>query len=321
MSHELSTLERIGLPPFPDGWYRVASSHEVAPGELISLQAFGQDLICWRGEEDGEAHVFDAFCAHLGANIGHGGFVTGDTVVCPFHHWRYDGTGCNVLIPYRDKPQRAARLTRWTALERNGQILVWTGTDEPAWSPPELPEAVNPDFVRVDSEQTWTIRTHVQEVFENSVDVSHFQFVHGVTGFGAVELVEQGPMFRSTAAVTMETPRGPVEGAVESELWGLGIDIVRQVGIGDARSIFWVTPVDDERIVAGHTFFVRRAEDGDGPSRYGKGFMREFSRQLQQDIPIWEHKRYRKQPRLAMGEGAIVDFRRWTEQFYSGSGE
>jgi phenylpropionate dioxygenase-like ring-hydroxylating dioxygenase large terminal subunit len=319
MSPELSTIERIGLPPFPMGWYRIASCDDVGPGELITLQAFGQEIICWRAEDGGEARVFDAFCAHLGAHIGCGGFVAGGTLVCPFHHWRYDGSGCNVQIPYRDKPQRAARLTRWRTLERNGQILVWNGPHEPDWLPPAIPEADDAGFVRIESERTWTIRTHVQEIFENSVDVSHFQFVHGVTGFGAVELVEQGPMFRSTAAVTMETSRGIVEGAVESELWGLGLDVVRQVGVGDARSIFWIVPLDDERVTAGHTFFVRRAQDGDGPSKYGRGFMREFSRQLDQDIPIWEHKRYRKQPRLAMGEGAIVDFRRWAEQFYLGA--
>ncbi|WP_084727081.1 Rieske 2Fe-2S domain-containing protein [Rhodococcoides yunnanense] len=316
-----ATASRIKLHPFPVGWYRIASSEDVKAGELVSMRWFGEDLICWRSADGGEPRVFDAYCAHMGANIGRGGFVQGDTVVCPFHHWKYDCAGKNVEIPYRDKPQRGARQKVWTAIERNGQILVWNAPDgsEPDWTPPQLPEATDPEFVSIVSEKIWTVRTHVQEVFENTVDVSHFQFVHGVAGFGSVELVEDGPMFRATASVSMETSRGKVDGAVESELWGLGLDIVRQVGIGRARSIFSVTPIDDEQVVATHTFFV--PGDADGPSRYGKAFMREFSRQIEQDIPIWETKLYRAKPRLATGENAILDFRRWATQFYAADDE
>ena len=312
------TRERVDLPPYPVGWYRVASSADVAPGELVAMTWFGTELLCWRGEEDGEAHVVDPFCAHLGANIGKGGFVSGNDIVCPFHHWRYDPEGRNVEVPYRDRPQRGARLQRWPATEVNGHIMVWNGPagQEPGWMPPQVPEAADPALVRIEPETSWTIRTHVQEICENTVDIAHLQYVHGVVGFGSVELVESGPMFRATGSVTMKTSRGPVEGAVESELWGLGIDVVRQVGIGSARSIFTITPIDGESVLAKHTFFVPREEGGDGPSRYGQGFMREFSRQIEQDIPIWESKRYREHPKLTTGEGAIIDFRRWATQFY-----
>jgi phenylpropionate dioxygenase-like ring-hydroxylating dioxygenase large terminal subunit len=308
--------KRINLPPFPDSWYRVATSAEVDAGQILSLRYFGEELICWRGE-DGEAHVQGAYCAHLGANIGCGGFVKGDSVVCPFHHWRYDGDGRNVEIPYRDKPQRAARLASYPTFEANGLIYAWYSAEkaEPEWKPPVLDEALDDGYMRFESEP-WEIRTHVQEIFENTVDIAHFQFVHGVSGFGAVELVQEGPMFRSIASVTMKTPRGEVNGAVESELWGLGIDCVRQRGLGPGKTIFTATPVEEELVRANYTFFVEKNEETGEPSNYGKGLMREFSRQITQDIPIWEAKIYREHPRLAMGEGAIVDFRRWVEQFY-----
>lgn len=307
---------RIDLPPYPDSWYYVASSDDVAPGQVTTLHYFGRDFICWRGES-GEVSVLDAFCGHLGAHIGYGGFVDGDAVACPFHHWRWDAEGRNVRIPYRDKPHRAARIQCFRTLERNGQILLWYSAAgrAPDWEPPELETAASPDWLRIES-QRWEINTHVQEIFENTVDIAHFQFVHGVAGFGAVELVDDGPMFRAIASVTMKTPRGPVDGAVESELWGMGLDFVRQRGIGDARAIFSITPIEEYRVQAFFTFVVPRAPEADGPSRYGEGFMREFSRQITQDIPIWEHKRYRDRPMLAMGEGPIVDFRRWTQQFY-----
>ena len=308
--------KRIDLPPYPDSWYRVATSAEVGAGEILSLRYFGEELICWRGE-DGEAHVHGAYCAHLGANIGCGGFVKGDSVVCPFHHWRYGGDGRNVEIPYRDKPQRAAKLVSYPTFEANGLVYAWYSAEgaEPDWTPPVLEESVDPGYLSFDSEP-WEIRTHVQEVLENTVDIAHFQFVHGVSGFGAVELVQEGPMFRSIASVTMKTRRGEVNGAVESELWGMGLDYVRQRGFGPGKTIFSVTPVEEELVRAHYRFFVEKDEETGEPSNYGRGLMKEFSRQITQDIPIWERKIYREQPRLAMGEGAIVDYRRWVEQFY-----
>lgn len=313
----LGTAERISIPSYPSSWYRVASSDDVVPGGLVRMRWFGQELICWRPAGGGPARIFDAYCAHMGANIGVGGFVDGDRVVCPFHHWKYDCDGRNVEVPYRDKPQRGARQKVWPTEEVNGQILVWFDAHggEPEWQPPRLPEAEDPAFVTVVSEESWTVRTHVQEILENAVDVSHFQFVHGVPGFGAVELVESGPMFRATASVTMQTARGVVEGAVESELWGMGLSLVRLVGVGGARTMFTVTPIDDETLFARHVFFVPAGEDG-GPSRYGQSFMKEFSSQIVEDIPIWETKVYRDKPRLATGENAVLDFRRWATQFY-----
>ena len=41
-----------------------------------------------------------------------------------------------------------------------------------------------------------------------------------------------------------------------------------------------------------------------------------MSREIGQDIPIWEHKRYVPSPSLAPSEKPITEYRRWYEQFY-----
>ena len=41
-----------------------------------------------------------------------------------------------------------------------------------------------------------------------------------------------------------------------------------------------------------------------------------MTREVQQDIPIWEHKRYVDSPALASSEKPIADWRRWFSQFY-----
>ena len=54
----------------------------------------------------------------------------------------------------------------------------------------------------------------------------------------------------------------------------------------------------------------------DEMTRMGLGFARDFCKQIEQDIPIWENKIYRDRPQLARGEGAITEFRAWARQSY-----
>ena len=60
-------MERYPFPAYPNGWFRVAYSADLAVGDLRALHYFGRDLVLFRGE-DGRAHVLDAHCAHLGAH-------------------------------------------------------------------------------------------------------------------------------------------------------------------------------------------------------------------------------------------------------------
>jgi hypothetical protein len=242
--------------------------------------------------------------------------VEGDELVCPFHGWRFDVEGRNVAIPYSGRPNRRAALGVLPTTEANGIVFAWHGPEgeAPSFEPPMLPEASDDRFVRVRGER-FRLRTHVQEVMENTVDAAHFEFVHKTHGFGTPTVVEDGPMLRSTAPVVFVTPKGDVQGEVVSELWGLGIDVVRPRGITEAAVIFGVTPVDDEEVEAGYTFYVTKGPDG-GPSRVGQGLIRDFDKQVTQDAPIWEHKCYRPVPALAAEERAITRFRRWAAQFH-----
>src|SRR6266446_1371264 len=76
--------------PIPYGWFYIMDAGELAPGEIRTVRRFGQDLIAWRDEEGG-LHLQEAYCPHLGAHIGVGGKVIGNTVQCPFHKWQFNG--------------------------------------------------------------------------------------------------------------------------------------------------------------------------------------------------------------------------------------
>src|SRR5262245_331778 len=95
-------MYRYPFTPYPNGWFRLAYSHEVARGQILRTSALGQELIVFRGE-DGVAAVIDAFCPHLGADLAAGGKVKGNAVACPFHAWEFAGDGRCVKIPYCEK--------------------------------------------------------------------------------------------------------------------------------------------------------------------------------------------------------------------------
>ena len=97
------------VPPFPNGWFRMAFTDEIKPKSVKSARYFGQDLVIFRGE-DGQAHVLDAYCAHVGAHLGKGGIIVGNTLQCPYHGWRYDGCGRCVEVPHANKIPSAARV-------------------------------------------------------------------------------------------------------------------------------------------------------------------------------------------------------------------
>ncbi|MTD14043.1 Rieske 2Fe-2S domain-containing protein [Nakamurella sp. YIM 132087] len=310
--------DRFPMPPYPQGWYVVAHSAEIPVGQVVPLRRFGQELVAYRGES-GEVRVMDAHCPHLGANIGYGGMVRGDDIVCPFHHWRFDRDGRNVDIPYRDTFNRRAQLRAWPVDESNGTVMVWLGheDEQPTWQVPRLKELDDEAYLPPIPGQSYTIRTHVQEIIENVVDMAHFRYIHGVKGFGALEVVEDGPMLRATAAITFGTPRGLVDGYIENEVWGLGVNFNRPVGLIPTCAIATQTPIEDGLVDFRYTFIVPRKPGTDEPSNASKSFMKDYHFQIEQDIPVWEHKIYRESPKLARGEGAVADLRRWASQFYA----
>lgn len=80
------------FPAIPNGWFAVAFSDEVKAGGVRPLRYLGRELVLFRSST-GVASVLDAHCPHLGAHLGIGGGVVGETLACPFHGWRFDAQG------------------------------------------------------------------------------------------------------------------------------------------------------------------------------------------------------------------------------------
>lgn len=88
-------------PWFPNGWHPVIPSRDLKKGMIKPITVVGHDLIVWRGVSR-KAYVFDAYCPHLGANIGVGGSVEGEQIKCPFHGWQFHADGKCASVPEID---------------------------------------------------------------------------------------------------------------------------------------------------------------------------------------------------------------------------
>ena len=77
------------LPDYPNTWIPVYESRYLKKSQIELIHVFGKDLVVFRGMS-GEVHVWDAYCPHLGANLGVGGVVTENTIRCPFHGWEFN---------------------------------------------------------------------------------------------------------------------------------------------------------------------------------------------------------------------------------------
>lgn len=308
--------------PIPFGWFCVAHPEDVPVGAAVARFYFGRHLVVWR-DETGTAHTQDAFCPHLGAHLGHGGTVSDGCITCPFHGWRFDGDGVNVDIPYSERTNRKARLHTYPTVERNGVVMAWYHPDgvDPMWEVPVI-DAFDGD----DSDYSTMIVTHHtvdacwQEMAENGVDSAHFRYVHNTAEVPELESYETGfPSAQMRSSQKFPTPRGVMEGRIDSTSHGPGMSLVSFSGIIDTLNLAVQTPIDAGRVELWFHFRFKTMGDAETTRNVGQAFVREVDKQVLEDKPIWEHKAHLVRPALADTDGPFTKFRRWASQFYAES--
>ena len=327
-SEQLRNIELYGIKgpgvgrypfPVPNGWFGVARSDDLRPGETKNAHFFGRDLVVWREEGSGTPHVVDAYCAHLGAHLGVGsgaveshepgpGTVAGACLQCPFHGWRYDGSGRCVEIPYAPDVRIPARakVRAYPAIERNGMIFAWhhLRDEPPLWDLPIFPEFDNEEWEGPIYTERF-IAAAIQEIHENDQDTVHFLYVHG-----AESIPEQTTRWEGRMRVTEAKSR---DGSTFTrEYCQMGFGIMR---VADTLLFMSVTtPVDEGNTLQRWVFAYNKRLGAE----VGQQMVDAFAKSgIYQDIPIWEHKLYRDHPVLVKGDGEIAEFRRWAHQFYS----
>lgn len=326
------------LTPYPRGWYLAAHSDEVAIGAVRPLTLFGREVVVFRSA-DGEAHVVDAHCPHLGAHIGHGGKVVGDCIRCPFHGWEFEAqSGACVRTASGDPPPPRARLRRWPVVERTGMILVWfhEADEPPSWDFPVIPALVEPGWSRW-STTTWELRARIQDLAENDADVAHSPVMHSLTEtMPEIAMDADGPRCTWTLGMKMKVstlglPRAlhgldrllpPLTSRVEVLRWGLCVGLIQQWtplpgGLTfRTHTLATTTPIDRERVRLVFRHRVRTLPIPGATELSLRKYARLFDDVAREDVVIWENKVYRMRPLATRSDWAILRFRRWSKQFY-----
>jgi nitrite reductase/ring-hydroxylating ferredoxin subunit len=311
--------------PYPDGWFAVAFADELPPGRVLRRRFMGGDLVVYRTRR-GVVRVVEPYCPHLGAHLGHGGRVEGEEIVCPFHHFAFGVDGRCVRTGYGTRPP-AMRLVQREVQEVNGAILVWhhAGGAPPTWE--VAPQSMD-GFPTPFRHQT-TLVDHPQEVVENAVDTGHIGPLHGYrNAYVRQPFMADGPLFTYAASGERAFPlAGSVDVLFDFVVHGLGhiwataaIPRLRAAAVFQAMT----TPLDPVHVQIRFGAALR-VDKGttNAPSQLLLSRLLTaalgpvFRRDLGQDFPVWEHKAYLDQPRLAKGDGPIAAYRRWARQFYS----
>ena len=167
-------------PALLDDWHVIGFGRDLAQGGVLAVRLLGRDLVLWR-DHTGAAHAWEDLCIHRGSRLSKG-CVVDDTIVCPYHGWRYDASSACVLIPAtpHQPPPTKARAFPYLVTERYG--FIWASLGAPAHGIPEFPEWPDDGFIKVHAGPYLWKSSGFRSV-ENFLDATHFPFVHsGVNG-------------------------------------------------------------------------------------------------------------------------------------------
>jgi len=163
-------------------WHPVCHIHDVGT-EPIRVELLGEPYAVVA--IDGRVVAFPDRCPHRWARLSDGRVID-DTLECPYHGWRFDGTGRCTLVPALGAgspvPPRADVAAPAVRLAHG---LVFMAPEParvellpiPEWDEPGITAAWLPDV---------TAAIGAAPFIDNFLDVAHFPFVHAGT-FGAGE--------------------------------------------------------------------------------------------------------------------------------------
>jgi phenylpropionate dioxygenase-like ring-hydroxylating dioxygenase large terminal subunit len=309
----------------PYGWYQVAYAGDLKPRDVIPTRYFGKALVLFRTEA-GDARLIDAFCPHLGAHLGHGGTIEGETLVCPYHAWRFSSDGVCLEVPYAAQPPEIVGrqcIKSWPVTECNGSIYAWY---HPKGRAPSFAVSRMREFDEDRDKwadvvwRRWTVRCHVQDVQENFHDVAHFKAVHKTNPAIDIRFSEHHSHITTASDMSglstlcHDGTRVPRRGLIVMEMNGAGLSWSRHAESPAFTVLMNMTPVDDDYVQIDVGVMLEKAFSSKVITNW---IVKNVHKGVEQDIPIFENKVYRAAPMFCDGDRSVAEFRTWYKQFYA----
>ena len=293
-------------------WFPVATSADVAPGQVISREVLDGRVAVFRGQ-NGVASVVSSYCPHMGADLTVGQVVD-NCLRCPFHHWQYDQSGKCVRTGSGDPVPRRADLFHYPTAEKYGLIWAFNGEkplfDIPGFDIPDEELVFHPVKVM-------DVRCEPWEFMCNTLDFQHIRVVHGVT------MAHDDPDEHIEWAQfnVFYDLRGPIRALPLAYRLGIvGSNIFVQQGPLNGRWLGFLYPCTLTR--SGHltSYFIIATTKGDG-SEAGDKAAQEYlawamgfeTDVVMQDVPILSTMRFSPE-KLTRSDRALARFLRYLKE-------
>jgi vanillate O-demethylase monooxygenase subunit len=157
-------------------WYVAAYSSEVA-GELFARTICGEPIAFCRSSAGPVVALADR-CVHRRFPLSESNRA-GDTIVCGYHGFTYDGTGACVAVPGQKRVPRTARVKAYPVVEQDSLVWVWIGDGEPGpvTAIPRAPWLAAAGWTTVRGLEPLAARHSL--LLDNLMDLSHETYLHG----------------------------------------------------------------------------------------------------------------------------------------------
>ncbi len=143
----------------------------------VRVELAGEAVVLFRGRDGSPSALIDR-CPHRGAALSLGRIDAEGRIECPYHGWRFDGSGTNCLTPLNPEARRERLGATPLPVQQVGDLLwVYTAPGVKAPRDPVASEGLtDPDLTRVYLERHWAC--HWTRAMENMLDSPHLPFVH-----------------------------------------------------------------------------------------------------------------------------------------------
>lgn len=318
-------------PPerYARGWHCLGLAEDYKDGQPHRLNIFGTRMVIFQGE-NGELNAVHAWCPHMGADLSLG-TVKGNSLVCKFHAWEWNGDGSCNGIPYAKRVPPKARIKTWPTLERNKFLFVW---NDPEGNGP-IPEQDIPELPQIQDEQwadwsvvKWKIDINCRELIDNIADMAHFIPVHNSTDVIYFTNIFEG--HKATQIMVGENERLGGKGNYLTTIatyYGPAYQITHMFGEMNGMPVESIlmnshTPVDANSFELRFGVLVKKfpGMSDEDCAEMVKGYVDLTNLAFSQDVEIWHNKVRVDNPMLCDGDGPVYQNRQWYEQFYQDAG-
>lgn len=182
-------------------WYAVTfASHVPNPSEsaeVTPVSIFGEPMVLWRSEDNGQIHCAEDVCPHRSAALSEGRLRDGK-LECYYHGWQFDGQNngeCNFIPQLQEDTQKIPKqacLKMKTCRVVEGIVWVWMDAkNEPTINPPTQGDDMEHIDPMTGKHDKWIVNDFQIDLpydhsylVENLIDPAHIPISHDATPGG-----------------------------------------------------------------------------------------------------------------------------------------